>query len=63
MQYLTKHLRGIKMINDENQLIQQINSIDDNLEKIERNSNRNSDQVGLIWLTILGYIIYLEFIK
>ena len=33
------------------------------LEKLERNSNRNSDQVGLIWLTILGYIIYLEFIK
>ena len=51
------------MINGENQLIQQINSIDDNLEKLERNSNRNSDQVGLIWLTILGYIIYLEFIK
>ena len=48
MQYLTKHLREIKMINDENQLIQQINSIDDNLEKLERNSNRNSDQVGLI---------------
>ena len=63
MQYLTKHLRGIKMINDENQIIQQINSIDNNLEKLERNSNRNSDQVGLIWLTILGYIIYLEFIK
>ena len=63
MQYLTKHLRGIKMINDENQLIQHINSIDDNLEKLERNSNRNSDQVGLIWLTILCYIIYLEFIK
>ena len=51
------------MINDENHLIQQINSIDDNLEKLERNSNRNSDQVGLIWLMILGYIIYLEFIK
>ena len=51
------------MTNDENHLIQQINSIDDNLEKLERNSNRNSDQVGLIWLTILGYIIYLEFIK
>ena len=63
MQYLTKHLREIKMINDENQLIQQINSIDDNLEKLERNSNRNIDQVGLIWLTILGYIIYLELIK
>ena len=51
------------MINDENQLIQQINSIDVNLEKLERNSNRNSDQVGLIWLTILGYIMYMEFIK
>ena len=63
MQYLTKDLRGIIMINDENQIMQQINSIDDNLEKLERNSNRNSDQVGLIWLTILGYIIYLEFIK
>ena len=63
MQYLTKHLRGIKIIKYENHLIHQINSIDDNLEKLERNSNRNSDQVGLIWLTILGYIIYLEFIK
>ena len=63
MQYLTKHLRGMIMIDDENQIIQQINSIDDNLEKLERNSNRNSDQVGLIWITILGYIIYLEFIK
>ena len=63
MQYLTKHLKGIKMINDENQLIQQINSIDDNLEKLEQNSNRNSDQVGLIWLTILGYIICLDNIR
>jgi hypothetical protein len=51
------------MINDENHLIQQINSINDNLEKLEGNSSRNSDQVGLIWLTILGYIIYLEFVK
>ena len=63
MQYLTKHLRGIKMINDENQLIQQINSIDDNLEKVEQNFNINSDQVGLIWLTILGYIICLDNIR
>ena len=51
------------MRNDENQLIQQLNSIDDNLEKLEQSSNRNSDQVGLIWLTILCYIVYLEFIK
>ena len=63
MQYLTKHLRGMIMINDENQIIQQINSIDENLEKLQRNSNKNSDQIGLIWLTILDYIIYLKFIK
>ena len=46
-----------------NQLIDQMSSIDNNLEKLERNSIENSDQVGLIWLTILGYIIYLEFFK
>ena len=51
------------MRNDENQFIQQLNSIDDNLKKLEQNSYRNSDQVGLIWLTILGYIVYLEFLK
>ena len=41
----------------------QNNSNGDNLEKIEQNSNRNSDQVGLIRLTILGYIIYIELVK
>ena len=51
------------MTNKANKLMNQINSIDDNLEKIEQNSNRNSDQVGLIWLTILGYIIYIELFK
>ena len=51
------------MTNDSNKLMNQINSIDDNLEKIEQNSNRNSDQVGLIWLIILGYIIYIELFK
>ena len=55
MQFLTKHLGGIKMINDENQLIQQINSIDDNLEKLERNSNRNSDQ-DMVNNTMLYYL-------
>ena len=51
------------MTNESNKLMNQINSIGDNLEKIEQNSNRNSDQVGLIWLTILGYIIYIELVK
>ena len=51
------------MTNKANKLMNQINSIDDNLEKLEQNSNRNSDQDGLIWLTILGYIIYIELFK
>lgn len=63
MQFLTKPLKESKMTNENKQLLNQISSIDDNLEKLERNSHRNSDQVGLIWLTILGYIIYIEFFK
>ncbi len=62
MQSLMKHLREVKMKN-KNGLIDKVSSIDNNLEKLERSSIKNSDQVGLIWLTILGYIIYLEFIK
>ena len=62
MQSLMKHLREVKMKN-KNGLIDKVSSIDNNLEKLERSSIKNSDQVGLIWLTILGYIIYLEFFK
>ena len=62
MQSLMKHLREVKMTN-KNVLIDKVNSIDNNLEKLERSSIKNSDQIGLIWLTILGYIIYLEFFK
>ena len=62
MQSLMKHLREVKMTN-KNGLIDKVSSIDNNLEKLERSSIKNSDQIGLIWLTILGYIIYLEFIK
>tara|TARA_A200000159_G_scaffold135532_1_gene134665 strand:- start:967 stop:1122 length:156 start_codon:yes stop_codon:yes gene_type:complete len=51
------------MTNENNQLLDQMSSIDDSLEKLEQNSKKISDQVGLIWLTILGYIIYLEFFK
>jgi len=63
MPYLTKPLKEIKMMNENNQLLDQMSSIDHSLEKIEQNSKKISDQVGLIWLTILGYIIYLEFFK
>ena len=62
MQSLMKHLREVKMTN-KNGLIDKVSSIDNNLEKLERSSIKNSDQVGLIWLTLLGYIIYLEFLK
>ena len=30
---------------------------------MERDIKNIKDQVGLIWLTIIGYIIYLEFFK
>ena len=63
MPYLTKHLREVKMTNDNIKLLDQMSSIDDSLEKLEQNSKKISDQVGLIWLTIVGYIIYLEFFK
>ena len=62
MQSLMKHLREVKMTNKDG-LIDKVNNIDTNLEKLEQSSVKNSDQIGLIWLTILGYIIYLEFIK
>ena len=54
MPYLTKPLKEIKMTNENNQLLDQMSSIDDSLEKLKQNSKKISDQVGLIWLTIVG---------
>ena len=51
------------MINDNNQLMDQLSSIDNNLEKLLKNSNRISDNMGLIWLILVGYIVYIEFFK
>jgi len=51
------------MTNENNQLLDQMRSIDSNLVKLEKNSNKNSDQVGLIWLTLICYILYIEFFK
>ena len=58
-----KHLREVKMTNVNIKFLDQIGSINNSLEKLGRTSKKISDQVGLIWLTILGYIIYLEFFK
>ena len=63
MQFLMKHLREKKMTDDKEQLIDQLNSIDNNLEKLQKNSLRISDNMGLIWLILLGYIVYIEFFK
>ena len=62
MPYSMKHLREVKMTNN-NQLLDKVSFIDKSFEKIEQNSKKVNDQLGLIWLTILGNIIYLEFIK
>ena len=58
-----KPLREVKMTNDNIKLLDQMGGIENSLEKLEKTSKKISDQVGLIWLTILGYIIYLEFFK
>ena len=51
------------MTNEKKQLIEQLSSIDNNLEKLQKNSNKISDNMGLVWLILLGYIVYLEFFK
>ena len=61
MQFLMRPLR--EMTNEKNQMIEQLISIDNNLEKLQKNSNRISDNMGLIWLILLGYIVYIEFFK
>ncbi len=51
------------MTSDKDQLIDQLTSIDNNLEKLQKNSMRISDNMGLIWLILVGYIVYVEFFK
>ena len=63
MLYSMKPLREVKMTNDNIKLLDQMGGIENSLEKLEKTSKKISDQVGLIWLIILGYIIYLEFFK
>ena len=64
MQFLMRPLRvDEQMTNDKSELIEQLSSIDNNLEKLQKNSNRISDNMGLIWLILVGYIVYIEFFK
>ena len=63
MLYSMKHLREIQMTNVNIKFLDQIGSINNSLEKLGKTSKKIIDQVGLIWLTIVGYIIYLEFFK
>ena len=56
-------LRSIKMNKDNNAVNKQLYSIDNNLTKLEKHSLRTRDNVGLIWLTLVVYIVYVEFFK
>ena len=51
------------MNEDNNAVNQQLDSIDNNLTKLEKYSLRIRDNVGLIWLTLVVYIVYVEFFK
>ena len=58
-----KPLREIQMTHENHKLIDHIYSINDNINKNEQSSKRNTNNVGIIALTLLSYIIYIEFFK
>ena len=41
---------------------EQLSKMNSSLSKIENQSKRTMDNIGLIWLTLIVYIIYQEFI-
>jgi len=51
------------MNEDNNAVNQQLDSIDNSLTKLEKHSLRIRDNVGMIWLTFIVYIVYIEFFK
>jgi hypothetical protein len=63
MLFLMKPLSQIQMTNENYKLLNHVDSINDNLNKIEQSSKRNTNNVGVIWLTLLSYIICIEFFK
>ena len=46
-----------------NAINERLDSINNNLVKLEKHSLRIRDNVGLIWLILAAYIVYLEFFK
>jgi len=49
------------MNKDNNAVNDQLDRINNNLIKLEKHSLRTRDNVGLIWLTLVVYIVYVEF--
>ena len=41
----------------------QLDSVNSNLTKLEKHSLRIRDNAGMIWLTLVVYIVYVEFFK
>jgi len=42
---------------------EQLSKMNSSLSIIENQSKRTMDNIGLIWLTLIIYIIYIEFFK
>ena len=55
--------RKLKMNEDKNAINGQLDSINNNLTKLEKHLLRIRDNVGMIWLTLIIYIFYIEFFK
>ena len=55
--------RKLKMNEDNNAINEQLDSINNNLTKLEKHSLRIRDNAGMIWLTLVVYIVYVEFFK
>jgi hypothetical protein len=47
----------------DNAFNEQLSKMNNSLSKIEYQSKRTMDNIGLIWLTLIVYIIYIEFFK
>ena len=49
------------MNKDNNAVNEQLDRINNKLIKLEKHSLLTRDNVGLIWLTLVVYIVYVEF--
>ena len=51
------------MDKNDNAYNEQLSKMNSSLSKIENQSKRTMDNIGLIWLTLIVYIIYIELFK